>query len=152
MSKKIKVDKLTEFAKRLEKIYGLDISSASQQTQGGGPRDIGREELQAMVDIFLGENYDRKKFEQIAGLKKTMGQQQVVLWKCLDTAMITREQYLDLFFALLKAIFRETKKVMGARDYQKLFGKSSTHAGLINKEVLLIDREVFLKCEYECEK
>lgn len=145
MSKKVVADKSIEFEKRLSKIHGLDGSQASQQIKNDLPVDIGREELQALVDTFLGENYDRKKFEQIAGLKKTMGQQHVVLCKCLDTEMITPEQYLDLFTALLKAIFRETKKVMGVRDYQKLFGKSSTLP-------MLIDREVFLKCEAERKK
>lgn len=145
MGKKQKVDKSAEFANRLSKIHGLDGSQAPQQIKNDLPRDIGREELQTMVDVFVGENYDRKKFEQIAGLKKTMNQQQVVLCKCLDAGEISREQYLDLLTALLRAIFRETKRVMGARDYQKLFGTSGIPP-------LLIDRELFLKCGPERKK
>lgn len=144
MNKKIKADKSVELGKRLSKIHGLDISSASQQARGGGLRDIRREELQAMVDVFLGKNYDRKKFRQLDGLQKTMNQQQSVLFKHYDGGDISSAQFFDLQTVLFAAIFREIKKVIGGQDYRKLFGTSC--------QPNLVDRKTFLKLAAERKK
>lgn len=140
MNKKDRIDKFSEFRNRLAEIHRLDASSASQQTQDG-KRDIRREELQAMVDVFLGKNYDRKKFRALDNLQKIMHQQHSVLFKYCRGGNISSAQFFDLQTALFAAIFREIKKVIGAQDYRKLFGA--------NFEPQLVHRKTFLKFEAE---
>lgn len=135
---KIKVDKSVEFEKRLSKIHGLGILSP-QQIQSGRQRDIRREELRALVDVFLGKNYDRKKFRQLDGLQKTMRRQQAVLIEHYEGGYISSAQFFDLQATLFAAIFREIKKIIGARDYRKLFGTSLPPN--------LADRKTFLNIE-----
>lgn len=142
---KIKVDKSAEFEKRLAKIHGLGHSSAPQPTdKDNKPRDIRREELRAMVYVFLGKNYDKKKFRQLDGLQKTMSQQQTVLAKSYTEGVISPMQFFDLQTALFAAHFQEIKKVLGARDYRKLFGTNSTSTPQF------ADRKTFLKLANGC--
>jgi hypothetical protein len=128
-----------EFDRRIAAIHGLNRARADAAVhQEAMSMDIRQAELQSMVDVFLGPDYDPVKRRQVEDLQVALHQQQAELFRRHQQADMSDEQYALAAKAVIKDAFKKCEKILGQEDFRKLFG-SSPHeaAGLIDKAAFL---------------
>ena len=106
--------------------------------------DVHHEELQAMVESFLGADYDVEKVRHVFALQDALHQGQASLVGFLTEQVVTPEGYVDQFNQLLRQTFVACEKVLGRQDFECLFGAApSDLQGYIDKKTFLLshDRE-----------
>ena len=103
--------------------------------------DVRHEEFMAMWDSFLGEEYDAAKRKKVEELQIDLHRQDAALYRRLQAGKLNPEEYVDASNALNDEIARKCEKVLGAKDFEKLFG--ATRAELVG----FVDRETFLKAQ-----
>lgn len=134
-----------EFYRRIVLIHGLDDSNAVGRDSVENSVDIRREEFQAMADVFLGENHDREKLEQIENLQLALHEQQATLCQRYENGQLGPEDYVDSFNTLLDKTFAECEKILGEMDFLSLFGAPRSELGGF------IDKQAFLRA-HQAEK
>jgi upstream activation factor subunit UAF30 len=119
----------SEFARRLAEVH----------SNNGTDKDVRHEELQAMFDTFLGDDFDANRRKRVEQLQIHLFQQQARLERALTAKRISAEKYVDSFNNLLAGTFRECEKALGTRDFAQLFGAPTDRLGGY------IDKAAFLK-------
>lgn len=134
---------IEELDRRLAEIHGLDcsINGKPREKTKEAKMDVRHDEFQAMADVFLGENYDRTKLEAVEGLQIALRQQQETLLERYKGGQMAPEQYVDEFNKGLLETFASIERVLGARDFLRLFGAPIDQLGGY------IDKETFLREE-----
>jgi predicted nucleotide-binding protein len=127
-----------EFNKRIAVIHGLGDSDVARSNTGGSTMDIRHAEFQVMADVFLGEEYDRTKLEQIEKLQITLHDQQAALYRRYSNKELSPEEYVSSFNNFLDETFTKCEEILGYQDFSKLFGAPRHELGGF------IDREAFV--------
>ena len=124
------------FHDRLVRIHGKQLDADS--TEGDSSMDVHHEEIQAMVESFLGADYDVEKIQHVFALQDALHQGQASLVGFLTEQAVTPEGYVDQFNQLLLKTFVACEKVLGRQDFERLFGAApSDLQGYIDKETFL---------------
>lgn len=127
-----------EFDTRLAAIHGLDTLHTGSHNPGGNALDVRHAEFRAMTDIFLGENCDRRKVEQVESLQMALHEQQAVLYQRYAAEELGPEAYVEAFNTLLDETFVKCEDILGQEDFRKLFGAPRSElAGFIDTEAFL---------------
>jgi hypothetical protein len=127
-----------QFDHRMAAIHGLgDFDNIARSTETV-PEDIRHAELEAMVDVFLGENYDPAKRDQVEALQIQFHEQQADLYRRRLANELSDAEYVDTCNALINETMKQCEVVLGEKDFHKLFDGSPVE--LAN----LIDRDAFL--------
>jgi hypothetical protein len=117
------------------------LVKSSGDTQAAGTAvavDIRGAELEAMTDVFLGEDYDPIKRKQIDDLHVAMRQGQVRLSQRHREGKLNAEEYVDACSTLIADTFKQFEAVLGPADFRKLVGSSRQDAAkVINRETFL---------------
>jgi hypothetical protein len=123
-----------EFDKRIAAIYGLN----NQDDGSNDTRDIRHAEFQAMADVFLGEDFDRRKLEHVERLQRAFHEQQVVLYQRYKAEELNPEEYVESFNTLLDNTFTQCEDILGKKNFRKLFGAPRSElGGFIDKDAFL---------------
>ena len=123
-----------EFDKRVAAIHGPNNVRAGRKV-GGNAMDVRQAEFQAMADVFLGENFDQAKLEQVEDLQIALHNEQATLYQKYEAQEIGPDEYVELFNAMLVETFEKCEDVLGPENFIKLFGvPPSELAGFIDKE------------------
>ncbi len=119
-------------------IHGSGSPGAEPSASGAESRDIRHEEFEAMADVFLGEDYDKARLHQVEDLQIVLHQQQNVLCSRYERGELDPESYVDAFNSLLDATFADCERILGAEDFQRLFGTTrESLGGFIDKDIFL---------------
>lgn len=102
------------------------------------PEDADREEFQALVDESLGAGYDEAKIAAVHNLRLGLRREQTRLAERLANTSLTHRQYLDQLNELLRRVYSECEKILGKRDFEKLFGAPLAEIDH------MVDRDLFL--------
>lgn len=128
-----------EFDRRMAAMHGRGLRADAVPFSGARtPVDVRHEEYAAMVDVFLGADFDAAKRKQVEDLQIVLHQQDVALYRRFHDGELSAEQYVDEANALLDETARKCEEILGAADFEKLFG--APRAELTG----MIDREAFL--------
>lgn len=123
-----------EFDKRVAAIHGPNNVRAGRKA-GGNAMDVRQAEFQAMADVFLGENFDQAKLEQVENLQVALHNEQATLCQRYEAQEIGPDEYVELFNAMLLETFEKCEDVLGPENFIKLFGVPPPElAGFIDKE------------------
>lgn len=127
-----------EFDRRVATLHRLSNPHTGESNPGEAVRDTRHAEFQVMADVFLGEDYDRAKVEQVENLQIALRKEQAVLSQRYKDKKLSSEEYVDSFNALLDNTFTKCEDVLGQKDFLKLFGAPRHElAGFIDKEAFL---------------
>lgn len=125
------------FEERLKAIHALSRSVEEESAMG-----TNREEILAMFDSFLGEDFDPSKRERVIGLQQDLHQGQTSLARQLESGAITSAEYADRFNHLAATVFADCEEVLGRADFETLFGAPrSEMQGYIDKDRFVAWRE-----------
>ncbi len=136
------MDAEQEFDRRIAEIHGLG-EHARGGTAAMAGLDVRHAEFHAMVESFLGKNYDQTKINQIEELQTEMVGRQARLAEQYQRAEIGPSEYVDRFNAMANATFDEMKRNLGEEDFIKLFGPPP------DRSMGMIDKETFIKAHQE---
>lgn len=128
-----------EFDRRIAAIYGLGSLRARARSEGES-MDTRHAEFQAMAEVFLGRDYDRAKLQQVENLQILLREQQASLLLLYEAQKLSPEKYVDAVNALIASTFAKCEKIIGEKDFVKLFGAPRRELGGF------IDKQIFLKC------
>ncbi len=92
-----------------------------------------------MLDVFLGETYDKRKRLGIARAQKDLHRAQEKLAKEFHEGRLAAEKYADSVNLLINEAFAKCEKILGRKDFEKLLGASWA------KESDFVDRSEFLR-------
>ena len=124
------------FEERLHAIHAL-----SQAVQGEPSMDTNRDEMLAMFDSFLGEDFDSSKKESVIRLQQNLHRGQTLLAKQLEHRVITDAEYVDRFNHLVATVFEACENLLGVSNFEALFGAPrSEMQGYINKGTFVASR------------
>jgi hypothetical protein len=118
------------FARRIKALY---------EKQGADGGDLRSEELSTMFDLFLGKTYDERRKIEIARVQKDLHNKQEHLAKEFHAGELNAEQYFNSLSPLIGEAFAECRRILGPKDFRRLFGASHT------KEKDIADRSAFLE-------
>ncbi len=118
------------FARRIKALY---------EKQGADGGDLRSEELSTMFDLFLGKKYDERRKIEIARVQKDLHNKQERLASEFHAGDLSAEQYFNSLSPLIGEAFAECRRILGPKDFRKLFGASYT------KETDFVDRSAFLE-------
>jgi len=117
----------SEFSARIAAVH----SEASEET------DVRHGELEAMFDTFL-SNANAQRRAEVEKLQINLIKKQGELQAALRKKRIAPQVYVDLFNELLAQTFRDCEKVLGPRDFKRLFGAAPANlGGYIDKAAFL---------------
>lgn len=135
-----------EFDRRIAKIYGLGSLRARTRSAGDESMDTRHAEFQAMAEVFLGRDYDRAKLLQVENQQILLREQQASLLQLYEAQKLSPEKYVDSVNALLADTFAKCEKILGKKDFVKLF-RAPRHefGGFIDKQVFLESHETEVK-------
>jgi hypothetical protein len=125
--------KWSEFSQRIAEIHsslGPDDDRSSEELRHA--------ELQALADAALERDYDQEKLRKVFALNDRFNAERERLAESLRVGAMTREQYLAEFAERSRRIAARCEDILGARDFEALFGIPASEAGEI------VDSEVFL--------
>ena len=91
-----------------------------------------------MFDAYLGPNYEAERREAVLDLQTKLHRFQAAAAEQLDDGRLSPEDYVDRFNHVLHLIFAECARVLGASDFEKLFG------GTVDEMQGYIDKRTFL--------
>ena len=123
------------FERRVAQIHGLGAHAEI----GVPVMDTQTQELRAMFASFLGEDYDKEKILRVEAFQSQLRNAQAYLARQLEQGQIKPAQYVDSLNQLLAGCFLKVEEVLGAADFELLFGGSKEEQGGF------IDKRVFLK-------
>jgi hypothetical protein len=108
----MKEAKAAKLSEKLDRVYERRDSATP----------VSRQELQAMAEVYLGENYDRSKIDAVARLQEAMQESHKALVSDFKSGRINAGIYVDRLRAVLLETAKKCEQVLGAEDYFKLFG------------------------------
>lgn len=130
-----------ELDRRIAAIYGLGGLRPRTRSAGDESMDTRHAEFQAMTEVFLGRDYDRAKLEQVENLQILLREQQATLLRLYEAQKLSPEKYVDSVNALLANTFAKCEKILGKKDFVKLFRAPRHELGMF------IDKQVFLESQ-----
>jgi hypothetical protein len=124
-----------EFDRRIAAIHGLDGQPVdSEATSKDVNHDVRQSEFDAMIDAFLGVDYDQGKRRLVGAQQVALHEQQAKPSRQREQGEMSDEQYLDAANAAILDTFGECEKVLGSEDFRKLFDAPPHEAtGLIDR-------------------
>jgi hypothetical protein len=123
-------------SKRIEEIYAAHPEALNPTEQED--LEIGKREMLALFSANLGDEYDRKKVNQIAELHRRLQEARLYLGRELESGRISREHFLKVFNDLLALTFERCQEILGKKDFERLFG------GSVDQVRNLIEPSIFL--------
>src|SRR5207253_2387607 len=94
-----------------------------RQTWNQGGRslmNIRQAEFDAIVNAFLGADYDPERRKQIEDLQLALRQRQAELFRRHGQAAMTDDAYVDETNAAIDETFRKCEEILGPEDFRKL--------------------------------
>ena len=126
-----------EYAKRIAEIYRFN-SITENSPMNRDPSDIRKLEFEAMSDVFLGEDYCKKRLSKIEELQINVHQLQIEYKHQLDHGVISPSEYVSKFNESLNDTFNKCEQILGQKDFELLFGTSRDKlGGFIDKDIFL---------------
>ncbi len=107
--------------------------------------DVRHAELGAMIDAFLGADYDPARRQQIDAIQQTLDKEHAELSRRRIRGEVTDEQFVNQANSLIDNAFEKCEQVLGKDDFQRLFGEPAHEA------TALIDKATFLSRSSERE-
>jgi hypothetical protein len=129
-------NKSAQLTKRIEEIYAAHPEALNPTEQED--LEIGQREMLALFGAQLGDEYDRKKVNQVADLHRRLQEARVYLGRELESGRISREHFLKLFNELMTLTFERCQEILGKKDFERLFG------GSVDQVRNLIEPSIFL--------
>lgn len=103
--------------------------------------DTSRDEMLAMFDSFLGEDFDSSTKESVIGLQQNLHRGQSLLAKQLEQRVLTDAEYVDHFNNLVAIVFEACEKLLGVSNFEALFGAPRAEMqGYIDKDTFVASR------------
>src|SRR5262245_27637507 len=107
------------FAKRLAAIHRLgdtyNPESDPLARHGESPMDVHREELRAMFETFLPNQYRPDEFERVARLQGALHMFQAAMLAYLETGAIGAEWYVDSVNYMIRLTFQQCAEILGQK-------------------------------------
>jgi hypothetical protein len=95
-------------------------------------------ELYALVQLGLGHDLAPTTFTELAQIQASFHKQQDDLVLFLENGKIDKKQYLVMFNAALRAMMDQNKKLLGSKDFERIFGAAGdTPENLIDPDAFL---------------
>jgi hypothetical protein len=130
------VNKSAQLYKRLEEVYAAHPEALNPIEQED--LEISKREMLALFGAQLGDEYDRKKVNQVVDLHQRLQEARLYLGRELEGARISRENFLRLFNDLVTLTFERCQEILGKKDFERLFG------GSVDQVRHLIEPSIFL--------
>ena len=127
------------FEAALALIHGVD-GAPEHPTLGMG-MDTRQAEMQAMFDAYLGVGYDREKVYQVLDLQNSLHNFQSRLLDDYEHQLLDPVEYVNSVNDAIRLTFETCETVLGASDFERLFGGSVADVGGY------IDLQAFLQSE-----
>jgi hypothetical protein len=109
-----------------------------RESVGESDMDIRHEEFQAMANVFLGPDYSKEKLARIEELQAKLHEDQSRLYSEYERHSINATQYVDASNDLLDGISAMCEQILGANDFEALFGSARAElSGFIDKDAFL---------------
>lgn len=129
-----------EFESRIATIHGLDNPKPGSRTDE--VPDIRHLEFRAMVDVFLGADFDSTKVKQIEALQIDLDKEQACLYTEYKAERLAPEEYVDRVNAAIANTFEKFESVLGRESFLKVFqAPKSECAAFIDKDAFLKARQ-----------
>ena len=125
-----------QLSERLDKIYAEHAGTFS--TVEEEELFIADKEFQALAECNLGLDYDPEKIRRGASLQRDLQITRIELDRDLDAGRIKPDEFLVDFNGAIARIFAECERVLGEKDFERLFGAS------LEETKSLIDPSIFL--------
>ena len=117
------------------------IHARSQAVLGESSMDTSRDEMLAMFDSFLGEDFDSSTKESVIGLQQNLNRGQSLLAKQLEQRVLTDAEYVDHFNNLVAIVFEACEKLLGVSNFEALFGAPRAEMqGYLDKDTFVASR------------
>ena len=101
-------------------------------------KEIRHNEFQALTEAFLGKHYDQEKLRLVEQEQTNLDDLRSQLIKKYKSKKLTPEDYVDQVNRLILETFKKIEKILGAKDFLKLFAADPEHAGgYIDKDLFL---------------
>jgi hypothetical protein len=110
------------FESRIAAIHGLDRDPMGREESGGVGMDTRRAEMLAMIESFLGLDYDRAKVIRLLELQDLLHERQARIFDAYDSRRIPPKQYVAMFNELLRHDLEACERLLGPEDFNRLFG------------------------------
>lgn len=137
MTRGVVEDPMHDFERRVALIHGLGAQALI--VIGVPTMDTQTQELRAMFASFLGESYSEEKILRVEALQWHLRNAQAHLARQLERGQLKPAQYVSEFNDLLAACFAKVEGVLGASDFEALFGGPKEEQGGF------IDKQAFFK-------
>ncbi len=111
----------TQLSRRIDSIYQSYFQGEREFKPEDAPA-ISREELYAMADVCLGEDYDRQKIEAVASLQQAAQAKQLAFAREVQAGGLTLDQYGTILGQLMSDTAEQCARILGLDDFVKLFG------------------------------
>ena len=130
------LNKNAQLSKRLEEVYAAHPEALNPTEQED--LEISKREMLALFGAQLGDEYDRKKVNQVVDLHQRLQEARLYLGRELEGGRISRENFLRLFNDLMTLTFERCQEILGKKDFERLFGGSVDQVRhLIEPSILL---------------
>ena len=111
-----------QLTKRIEEVYATHPEALNPTEEED--LEISKREMLALFGVQLGDEYDRKKVNQVAELHQRLQEARLYLGRELEGGRISREHFLKVFNELMALTFERCQEILGKRDFERLFGGS----------------------------
>ncbi|MBF6559431.1 MAG: hypothetical protein IVW56_03990 [Candidatus Binataceae bacterium] len=122
----MKDDKSTQLSESVRKLYSPEmfdkLGSQNERLK------IKQQELEAMAATYLGEQYDRAKVKDVVAIQISTDIEQDKLLGRLDNNDLTEADYINQLECLFMDSAAACERILGAQDFERLFGIRSTDA------------------------
>ena len=105
--------------------------------------DTREAEMLAMVDTFLGPDYDRESVRELLAWQSEMHYAQERLLTAYEHREISAERYVTEFNGVVGETFSMCEDLLGSKDFERLFGTTAADIGG------LIDLDQFLLAQHD---
>lgn len=130
------------FERRIAAIHGLGRRGLLvEEGAGDVVMDTRHAEMLAMVESFLGSDYDGRKVARLLDLQDLLHETQARLLEAYESRQLRPEQYVAAFNDALRRDLEECQRLLGREDFGRLFGCR------IDEAQGYIDPETFLAAE-----
>ena len=129
-------NKNSQLSKRIDEIYAAHPEALNPTEQED--LEIGKRELLALFGAQLGDEYDRKKVNQVVELHRRLQEARLYLGRELESGRISREHFLKIFNELMTLTFERCQEILSKKDFERLFG------GSVDQVRNLIEPSIFL--------
>jgi hypothetical protein len=130
------LSKSAQLSKRIEQIYAAHPEALNPTEEED--LEIGKREMLALFGTQLGDDYDRKKVNQVADLHRRLQEARLYLGRELESGRISKEHFLKVFNELMTLTFERCQEILGKKDFERLFG------GPVDRVRNLIEPSIFL--------